>query len=188
MSSEYRTRSGLAGLVVSALALVIVLSGYSLTVGLSTGNRADGTTNVAAADHPANLVDGEEIYQTRCMSCHQMNGAGVPGVFPPLTDTEWVTGDKGRLIRVILNGVTGAIEVKGDTYSGAMPPWGSFLDDEEMSQLLTFIRTSWDNDAEEITPEEVQKVREAVAERKNPWTAAEFEDPANQGIPGEDAE
>ncbi|MEX0599595.1 MAG: cytochrome c [Rhodothermales bacterium] len=188
MSFDHHTRSGLAGLFVGVFALVIVLSGYSLTLGPPSDKQTDATTNVAATNHPANLIDGEEIYQTRCMSCHQMNGAGVPGVFPPLTGTEWVTGDKGRLIRVILNGVTGPIEVNGDTYGGAMPPWGAFLDDEEMSQLVTFIRTSWDNDSEEITPEEVHKVREAVTDRKSPWTAADFEDPSNLGIPGEEAE
>jgi mono/diheme cytochrome c family protein len=119
--------------------------------------------------------DGAEIYLTRCMSCHQMNGGGVPGVFPPLTGTEWVTGDEGVLIRIILNGMTGEIEVNGMVYTGAMPPWGAFLNDEEMADLLTYIRTEWGNDASDITPEMVAEVREAVAEREEPWTIAELE-------------
>ena len=129
-------------------------------------------------DHPDQISapqDGAEIYLTRCMSCHQMNGGGVPGVFPPLTGTDWVTGDEGVLIRIILNGMTGEIEVNGMVYTGAMPPWGAFLNDEEMAALLTYIRTEWGNDASDITPEMVAEVREAVADRAEPWTIAELE-------------
>lgn len=179
MSSNLRSRGGLLSLFAGVFALVLVLSGYSIKL-------AD-PSDVPKTSHPTVVQDGAEIYMTRCMSCHQMNGGGVPGVFPPLNGTEWVTGDKGRLIRVILNGVTGKIEVNGEAYSGAMPPWGSFLNDEEMADLLNYIRTSWDNEAPEVSPEEVEKVREAVADRKDPWTAEELDDPANQGIPGEDS-
>ncbi len=127
--------------------------------------------------------DGAELYMTRCMSCHQMNGRGVPGVFPPLSGTEWVTGDKGQLIRVVLNGLTGEIEVDGEVYSGAMPPWQTFLDDEQTASLLTYIRTSWENDTTAVTAEEVAAVRKAVEDRKQPWTAEELQDEANQGVP-----
>ncbi len=119
--------------------------------------------------------DGAEIYQTRCLSCHQANGGGVPGVFPPLTGTEWVTGDEDVLIRIILNGMTGEIEVNGMTYSGAMPPWGGFLTDEEVAALLTYIRAEWGNDASEVMAETVAEVRETVADRKEPWTIEELE-------------
>jgi mono/diheme cytochrome c family protein len=176
--------------MLSMFVFVLGLSGYSLHL----PEPAAPTESVASVEpvvstkptHPIAVEDGAEIYMTRCMSCHQMNGSGVPGVFPPLTETEWVTGDKGRLIRIVLNGLTDQIEVNDETYSGAMPPWGSFLDDEQMSELLTYMRTSWGNDAEEVIPEEVQKVREAVADRSEPWTAEELGDPANQGIPGEE--
>ncbi len=140
-----------------------------------TGPPTEYSENKA---HPAPISspqDGAEIYLTRCMSCHQMNGGGVPGVFPPLTGTDWVTGDEGVLIRIILNGMTGEIEVNGMVYTGAMPPWGSFLNDEEMAALLTYIRTEWGNDGTEITPETVAEVREAVADRAEPWTIAELE-------------
>ena len=127
------------------------------------------------------VQDGAEIYLTRCMSCHQVNGGGVPGVFPPLTGTEWVTGDEEVLIRIILNGLTGEMEVNGMVYSGAMPPWGAFLNDEEMAALLTYIRTEWGNDAGEVTPETVAQVREAVTDREEPWTVAELEAMAEAG-------
>jgi mono/diheme cytochrome c family protein len=129
--------------------------------------------------------DGEQIYNTRCVSCHQMNGQGVPGTFPPLTDTDWVNGDKGRLIRLLLSGLSGSIEVKGQTYSGVMPPWGGALDDEEMAAITTYIRSNFGNDASPVTAEDVAKVREATSSRKKPWTAKELRKDANQGIPGD---
>ncbi|MXW64043.1 MAG: cytochrome c [Bacteroidetes bacterium SB0662_bin_6] len=140
-----------------------------------TGPATEYSESKAHPDPISSLQDGAEIYLTRCMSCHQMNGGGVPGVFPPLTGTDWVTGDEGVLIRIILNGMTGEIEVNGMVYTGAMPPWGSFLNDEEMAALLTYIRTEWGNDGTEITPETVAQVRETVADRAEPWTVEELE-------------
>lgn len=122
-----------------------------------------------------NRQDGAEIYQLRCMSCHQANGGGVPGVFPPLTGTDWVTGDEEVLIRIILNGMTGEIKVDDYVYTGAMPPWGSFLSDEEMAALLTYIRTEWSNESDSVAAETVAEVRAAVADRQEPWTVAELE-------------
>lgn len=114
-----------------------------------------------------------------------MNGQGVPRTFPPLTDTEWVTGDKGRLIRVLLHGLSGTIEVQGTQYSGIMPPWGDALDDEGIAQIATYIRTNFGNEASPVTTEEVAAVRAATQGRTNPWTAKAFQQEANLGIPGD---
>ena len=120
---------------------------------------------------PTPLDDGEAVYMSRCMSCHQVDGAGIAGVFPPLNETEWVVGDKGRLIRIVLDGMMGETEVKGVVYSGAMPPWKTFLTDEEVAAVLTYIRTAWDNDASKVTPQEVALVRKATKDRTAAWTA-----------------
>ena len=130
------------------------------------------------------LDDGEAIYMSRCMSCHQTDGAGIAGVFPPLNGTDWVVGDKGRLIRIVLDGMMGETEVQGVVYSGAMPPWKSFLSDEEVAAVLTYVRNAWENDASAVTPQEVGLVREATKDRASSWTAEELKDKANQGIPG----
>ncbi len=127
--------------------------------------------------------DGEAIYNSRCLVCHQANGQGVAGVFPPLTETEWVTGDKGVLIRTVLGGIMGPLEVHGMVYQGVMPPWKAFLSDEEVAAVLTYIRQAWGNEASEVTPAEVAAVRRATAARVQPWTAAELTDPGNRGIP-----
>ena len=140
--------------------------------------------------------DGEELYMTRCLSCHMTNGEGVPGVFPPLTESEYVTGDKGRLIRMILNGLSGEIVVNDVTYSSdgklvasasdMMPPWGGFLNDEQVADVLTYIRESFGNDADAITTDEVARVRAVVADRKDTWTIDELNQEENLGIPDGD--
>lgn len=146
-----------------------------------------GTTQPAAAPgyvaFASVSADGEQIYNTRCMSCHQMGGRGVPGTFPPLTATKWVNGDKGRLIRLLLHGLSGSIEVQGMTYSGVMPPWGGALDDGEVAQIATYIRTNFGNDASPVTTGEVARVRAATQGRTKPWTADELQAAANQGVP-----
>ena len=128
-------------------------------------------------------ADGARLYETRCASCHQFNGNGVGGQFPPLVETEWVTGDKGRLIRVILGGLSGEIEVDDEVYDGAMPPWGDFLSDADVAAILTHVRTSWGNDASPVSAEEVARVRAATEDKDGMWTADELAEDENTGIP-----
>lgn len=125
---------------------------------------------------------GERVYGSYCISCHQANGQGLPGTFPSLRQTTWVEGDKGRLIRLTLNGMKGPLIVHGETYEGIMPMHG-FLSDDQIAAVLTYVRSNFDNDADAITPEEVAAVRRAN-DRKEPWTAASLL--KKTGIPGED--
>src|SRR5262245_60170662 len=74
-------------------------------------------------------VDGAAIYAARCGACHQATGAGLPGVFPPLAGSEWVTGKGDLVAKILLHGVTGALTVKGATFNGAMPPFKDQLND-----------------------------------------------------------
>lgn len=129
--------------------------------------------------------DGKKIYESRCMSCHQTNGQGISGVFPPLDGTDWVVGDKGRVVRIVLHGMMGEATIQGKVYSGAMPPWGTFLDDAEVAAVVTYIRSSWSNEASAVTAKEVAQVRAATKDRKTPWTEAELNKAANLGIPGQ---
>jgi len=127
--------------------------------------------------------DGEALYLSRCSSCHQANGEGITGVFPPLNGVDWVTGDQGRLIRIILDGVMGQMQVGNMVYTGVMPPWKTFMNDQEIAAMLTYIRTAWENDASEVTADEVRLVREHTSDQRQAWTTTELSDPANQGIP-----
>ncbi len=106
----------------------------------------------------AKVSEGQRLYKQYCTACHQNDGSGVPNMYPPLAGTDWVTGDKTRLIDVVLNGMNGEIEVNGKQYNGVMTPH-NFLTDEQLADVLTYIRQSFGNDASEITAKEVAKVR-----------------------------
>lgn len=118
--------------------------------------------------------EGEEVYMHNCMDCHQ-DGKGVPGTAPALDGAPWVKGDKGRLIRIVLHGLTGEIEVSGEVYNGVMPAWRNLLSDEEIAAVLTYIRTAWSNDAGPVLPADVDSIRAATADRTRPWTVEEIE-------------
>ncbi len=87
---------------------------------------------------------------------------------------------------MILNGLSGEITVKDVTYSGMVPPWGGFLDDEQVAQVLTYCRGNLGNEADAVTTDEVAKVRAAVKDRKDTWTIDELNKAENLGIPGGD--
>lgn len=117
---------------------------------------------------------GERTYKG-CVACHQQNGMGQPGAFPPLVGTDWVVGNNARLMRILLHGLNGPIEVNGQMYNGNMPAGGGApLNDEKIAGVLTYIRSSWGNDAPEITPPMVAKVREETSDRTSAWTAEEL--------------
>ena len=104
---------------------------------------------------------GEKIFNQYCVVCHMKDGAGVPGLNPPLIKTEWVNGDKTQLIKIVLNGSQGGqYPVNGETYNGVMTPH-NFLSDEEIAGVLTYVRSNFENDSGPVTPEEVAKVRSA---------------------------
>lgn len=125
---------------------------------------------------------GQRVYNSYCATCHGANGQGVPGAFPTLRETEWVVGDKGRLIRLVLHGVGGEMEVLGETYNNVMIAHG-FLTDEQIAAVLTHIRQNWGNDAETVRPAQVQRVRQASTQ-EGIWEASDLWEAT--GIPGED--
>jgi len=104
-------------------------------------------------------LPGKGVYAQYCQVCHQASGEGLAGNYPPLAGTEWVTGDKSRLIGIILNGLEGEIEVNGEKYNNIMASH-SYLTDKQIADVLTYIRQSWGNEASAVTPEEVAAERE----------------------------
>lgn len=118
-------------------------------------------------------VDGAKLYAQQCVACHQANGEGLAGAFPPLAGSEWVTGAPELPVKVLLSGLSGPITVKGSSYNGAMPAFGAIWDDAEIAGVVTYIRTTWGNEAGEVTPEQVAEIRAETGTRGN-WTAAEL--------------
>jgi mono/diheme cytochrome c family protein len=111
----------------------------------------------------------ELVFQKNCASCHQSNGLGVAGAFPPLAGSPWVTSDRETPIRVILLGLTGPIEVKGATYQGAMPAFKDVLSDADIALAATHARTSFGNTSSPITADDVAKVRASLQGRADSW-------------------
>ncbi len=107
-------------------------------------------------------VGGEKLYADYCAACHQRDGLGTGGRYPPLAHTDWVTGDKDRLITVILQGLEGRIEVEGESYNGVMPQH-SFLSDNEVAEVATYIRQNFGNNASSVMAEEVGAIRQREA-------------------------
>jgi len=126
-----------------------------------------------------NLVQlGLQVYnKPTCVACHQANGKGLPGQFPPLIRTDWVLEpEPGRLIRAVLDGLSGPIQVEGQSYNGAMVPWRGALTDEEIAAVLTYVRQNpeWGNKAPEVKPERVKEVREKTKGRNQPFSQEEL--------------
>lgn len=130
-----------------------------LLIGLSTGLQAQ-TKKPAPATTPAApaLAKGKLLYNKYCLACHQSDGGGVMGLNPPLIKTEYVLGDQKRLINIVLKGLNKDIEIDGETYANPMPALGH-LTDQEVADVLSFVRNSFGNKASAITPAQVKAVR-----------------------------
>ncbi len=131
------------------------------------------------------ISSGKEIYMKAapggglCFTCHQPNGQGLAGQFPPLAGSDWVMGDKEKLIKISLYGLMGPIQVNGVDYNGVMVPPGippGSLTDQQVADVLTYIRNDWGNSATAVTPNEVASVRANIKDRApmQMWTAAEL--------------
>nr|WP_230687843.1 cytochrome c [Hymenobacter ruricola] len=113
----------------------------------------------AAGVSAAVLAAGKAVYTQNCLSCHQADGGGVDGLNPPLSKTDYVLGDKPRLINVLVNGLRG-VDIDGEPYHNAMPAQ-THLTDQQMADVLTFVRNSFGNKASAVTVGEVKAVRAA---------------------------
>jgi glucose/arabinose dehydrogenase/cytochrome c553 len=109
------------------------------------------------------LLTASTVYTNNCSPCHQSDGKGDGNRFPPLEKSEWVNGDKVRLIDIVLNGLKGPIEVKGLQYNEVMPAQASVLSDEQVAEVLTYIKSNFGNTPEVVTPAEVARVRKSQA-------------------------
>jgi len=142
----------------------------------AAGAAAESAAAVPSAA-PETGPTGATIFQ-RCAVCHQANGQGLAGSFPPLAGSEWANAkDPAVPIRVVLHGLTGPITVAGKHVASTMPPYGTNqpLDDSAVAAVLTYVRSSWGNAASAVTPAEVASQRAATASRTTPWTARELE-------------
>lgn len=132
-----------------------------------------GTTVESDIEKTDALIDGGVIYQSKCAACHQASGTGVPNVFPPLADSEWVLGDSKILAHILIHGLQGEITVKGITYNNMMPAFGAILSDAEIAAVLTHARSHWGNNAGAVSVDLITKVRAESLENKLPYLGEE---------------
>ena len=120
---------------------------------------------------------GAKVYRNQCAQCHQADGNGVLGVYPPLVASNWVTGHPQVVSRILINGLNGPIVVKGSNYNGNMPAFGSSglaLSDKDIAGVITYIRQEWGNSASDVTVATIAEYSDLYAGRSVPWQAADL--------------
>lgn len=137
-------------LILSVLFMALVLSGHGQQRRRPSGSKHFGGL-------AASVASGKIVYQKHCLTCHQIDGTGVPYLNPSLSGSSWVKGPKPRLIKVVLKGLSGQ-EIDGETYGNVMPGH-AFLTDKQVADLLTYVRRSFGNRASPVTAAEVKTVR-----------------------------
>ncbi|HUH40286.1 MAG TPA: cytochrome c [Castellaniella sp.] len=160
-------------LVLSIIGILFVWAAYYIWSTYSPMPPALGDNRIAADFAVPLTADGGQLYTANCVACHQANGAGVPGVFPPLAGSEWVTEDPAVTVRIVLHGIMGPLTVKGVQYNGEMPHFKEKFSDAEVAAVVNHIRTSFGNTASEIDDKLVKQEREATKDHPDHWNGDE---------------
>jgi len=140
-------------------------------------NSLPSTGVVSAPIDPVKM--GERLFNSggACVTCHQANGQGIPGVYPPLAGSEWAQGPEDRVIRIVLTGLKGPITVESKTFGASvMPAFGPHQfnwSNEKISQVLTYVRQAWGNKAPPITADKVAAIATQIGEHTE-WTSDEL--------------
>lgn len=162
------------GLLHRRISLPSMLLGFLLSWSLACGDkkgsqqqdgdegaieRSDSKKPEKLAEVPEYVRSGRELYDKHCLICHQSDGSGVYGLNPPLKGTEYVTGDKDRLISILIKGSNVGLKVDGNTYANAMPGF-SYLSDRQLADLGSYVRIAFGPVQDTIGEARVGLVRE----------------------------
>jgi mono/diheme cytochrome c family protein len=154
--------------------LVVALAAWGATylwrnAGEGSSGEGDRRTAAALAARPADgPIDGKALFEARCAACHQQTGLGLPGAFPPLAGSEWALGAPLRPASIVVAGLGGSIEVKGQTFQGQMPTFRDQLTDAEIAAILTYVRGAWGNGAPPVDVATVAGARASLAGHAGP--------------------
>ncbi|QRQ99950.1 DUF7133 domain-containing protein [Dyadobacter sandarakinus] len=193
LSSRYANNRYVADAIISnlegreelALADTTLIAGTGSLLGKQLEKVVTSVKNAQGNRNPETLKKefpkGAALFTSICQTCHGPDGAGVKSLAPPLNQSEWVTGNKDKLISIVLFGLTGPVRVNGHVYqtpevSGDMPGIGYDKDmpSEDIAQLLSYIRKSWRNNADAISTEEVARTRQKLTGREKAFTETEL--------------
>jgi len=140
---------------------LICLTVLTAVTTYTTAQKSPAKKATAAKAKPAaasSLANGKLVYTQNCLSCHQADGGGVSNMNPPLIKTTYVLGDKMRLAKIVLNGFSEKVEIEGDIYSNIMPSL-NYLSNQQIADVLTYVRSNFGNKASAVTVAEVAKAR-----------------------------
>jgi mono/diheme cytochrome c family protein len=146
-----------------AVVCALVWHSQSAIAQQKTPPKAKPAATKAAAAAPktavsgATIAAGKAVYTQNCLTCHLADGGGVERMNPPLNGTTWVLGDKTRLVKVILNGLEDE-DIDGEPYGNVMPAFNA-LSDQQIADVLTYVRNSFGNKASAVAPAEVKAIR-----------------------------
>ena len=131
------------------IGFVIIISAFAIA----------GSSFIQAYNLPKSIEQGKEVYTTYCQNCHQADGKGTPGAFPPLAKSDFLKKPVKAMIDNVLLGQSGEVTVNGQKYNAIMPAQ-NYLTDEQIADILNYVRNSWGNkSAVAVTPAQVKKAR-----------------------------
>jgi len=160
--------------VLAIIGLLLIWAVWHLYASYTPMPPSVGDDRVMADFAVPAKADGGQLYTANCVACHQASGAGVPGVFPPLSKSEWVDAeDAGIMVRIVLHGIHGPLTVEGAKYNGEMPHFQDKFSDEELAAIVSHVRTSFGNSASTIDAAFVAKVRAETKGQTTPWKGDE---------------
>ena len=148
---------------ISVLLVVCLLAGCS-----------DAGSGVATVDDMHSVEPGEALFGVYCAACHQPDGRGPQEGIPSLAGSPWVAGSETRLVKIVLHGVRGPIEINGKIYDREMPAFGQILTDTEVVAMLSFVRRRYGGLNPPIAVATVGRIRTAHADRTEYWTVDEL--------------
>ncbi len=128
---------------------------------------------------------GKKIFAANCQTCHQANGLGVPGQYPPLAGSEFTNGGSRRMGMIVLKGLQGPVTVKGQQYGTAvMQPWDKTLTDQKIADVMTYERSEWGNGASPVTVEQISALRKELASHPESFVEHDILAAPDEDIPG----
>src|SRR6266576_4459629 len=128
---------------------------------------------------------GKKIFAANCQTCHQANGLGVAGQYPPLAGSEFTTGGSRRPAMIVLKGLQGPVKVKGQQFDTAvMQPWDKTFTDQKIADVLTYERSDWGNKASPVTPEQIAALRKELASHPESFTEKDILAVPDEDLPG----